>query len=136
MEADAKLKELEPKALAHDTWTVAQDGGLLIRQAAKAIGRTKKALQVFLLEEKLIYRKQATCGPPSTTSTRRTQTASTRWRKLFTRGGVRPLHPACDATWAGMRADADRDAAGRDGGCDQGCLLASPGRADHGAALG
>ncbi len=27
MEADAKLKELEPKALAHDTWMVAQDRG-------------------------------------------------------------------------------------------------------------
>ncbi|MER6598990.1 BRO family protein [Streptomyces parvus] len=62
VEADAKLKELEPKALAHDTLMAAQNGDLLIRQAAKTLGWTEKVLRAFLLEEKLIYRRQATCG--------------------------------------------------------------------------
>lgn len=62
VEADRKLKELEPKALAHDTLMAAQDGDLLVRQAAKAIGWQEKQLRHFLLDEKLIYRRQATCG--------------------------------------------------------------------------
>lgn len=62
VEADRKLQELEPKALAHDTLMAAQDGDLLVRQAAKAIGWQEKQFRHFLLEEKLIYRRQATCG--------------------------------------------------------------------------
>ncbi|MFE1321661.1 BRO family protein [Kitasatospora phosalacinea] len=62
VEADAKLRELEPKALAHDTLMAAQDGDVLIREAAKALGWQEKQLRGFLLDEHLIYRRQATCG--------------------------------------------------------------------------
>ncbi len=62
VEADARVKELEPKALVHDTLMAAQEGDLLVRQAAKAIGWPEKQLRHFLLDEKLIYRRQATCG--------------------------------------------------------------------------
>ncbi|POG47137.1 hypothetical protein BV881_12425 [Streptomyces sp. ZL-24] len=62
VEADAKLKELEPKALAHDTLMAAQAGDVLVRQAAKTLGWTEKTLRGFLLDERLIYRRQATCG--------------------------------------------------------------------------
>lgn len=62
VEADARIKELEPKALVHDTLMAAQEGDLLVRQAAKAIGWQEKQLRHFLLDEKLIYRRQATCG--------------------------------------------------------------------------
>lgn len=62
VEADARIKELEPKALVHDTLMAAQAGDLLVRQAAKAIGWQEKQLRHFLLDEKLMYRRQATCG--------------------------------------------------------------------------
>ena len=62
VEADARIKELEPKALVHDTLMAAQAGDLLVRQAAKAIGWQEKQLRHFLLDERLIYRRQATCG--------------------------------------------------------------------------
>ncbi|MHC3471213.1 BRO-N domain-containing protein [Streptomyces sp. 7R007] len=38
VEADARIKELEPKALVHDMLLAAQEGDLLVRQAAKALG--------------------------------------------------------------------------------------------------
>lgn len=62
VEADAKLRELEPKALAHDTLMAAQDGDVLVREAAKVLGWQEKHLRAFLLDEHLIYRRQATCG--------------------------------------------------------------------------
>jgi prophage antirepressor-like protein len=62
VEADARIKELEPKALVHDTLMAAQDGDRLVRQAAKDIGWRETDLRGFLLDEKLIYRRQRTCG--------------------------------------------------------------------------
>ncbi|MFJ3563247.1 BRO family protein [Streptomyces diastaticus] len=62
VEADRKVKELEPKALAHDTLMAAQDGDVLVRQAAKTLGWRESDLRGFLLDEKLIYRRQRTCG--------------------------------------------------------------------------
>ncbi|MFC5888530.1 BRO family protein [Kitasatospora sp. CM 4170] len=62
VEADARLRELEPKALAHDTLMAAQDGDVLVREAAKVLGWQEKQLRAFLLDEHLIYRRQATCG--------------------------------------------------------------------------
>jgi prophage antirepressor-like protein len=62
VEADAKLRELEPKALAHDTLMAAQDGDVLVREAAKVLGWQERQLRAFLLDEHLIYRRQATCG--------------------------------------------------------------------------
>jgi anti-repressor protein len=62
VDADARIKELEPKALVHDTLMAAADGDVLVRQAAKTLGWPEKQLRHFLLDEKLIYRRQATCG--------------------------------------------------------------------------
>ncbi len=62
VEADAKLKELEPKALAHDTLMAAQEGDRLVRQVAKELGWKETDLRGFLLDEHLIYRRQRTCG--------------------------------------------------------------------------
>ncbi|MGW3490595.1 BRO family protein [Streptomyces sp. NPDC001054] len=62
VEADRRVKELEPKALAHDTLMAAQDGDVLVRQAAKTLGWRESDLRGFLLDEKLIYRRQRTCG--------------------------------------------------------------------------
>jgi prophage antirepressor-like protein len=62
VEADAKVKELEPKALAHDTLMAAQAGDVLVRQAAKLLGWAEKQLRAFLIDEQLIYRREATCG--------------------------------------------------------------------------
>jgi phage antirepressor YoqD-like protein len=62
VEASAKVAELEPKALVHDTLMAAQDGDRLVRQAAKELGWRESDLRAFLLDEKLIYRRQRTCG--------------------------------------------------------------------------
>lgn len=60
--ADVRIRELEPKALAHDRYLTADKGDRLVRQVAKLIGWKEKDLRAFLLDEKLIFRKQALCG--------------------------------------------------------------------------
>ena len=60
--ADAKVKELEPKALAHDRFLTADKGDRLVREVAKLLGWREKDLRAFLLEEGLIFRKPALCG--------------------------------------------------------------------------
>jgi len=60
--ADAKIKELEPKAVAHDRYLTADKGDRLIREVAKLLGWREKDLRAFLLDEGLIFRKQALCG--------------------------------------------------------------------------
>jgi anti-repressor protein len=60
--ADAKVKELEPKALAHDRYLTADKGDRLVREVAKLLGWKERDLRAFLLDEGLIFRKQATCG--------------------------------------------------------------------------
>jgi prophage antirepressor-like protein len=62
VEADAKLRELEPKAVAHDTLMAAQVGDVLVREAAKVLGWQEKQFRAFLLDEGLVYRRQRTCG--------------------------------------------------------------------------
>lgn len=62
VEADAKLRELEPKALAHDAYLAAGAGDVLVRQAAKLLGWKERDLRTFLADEHLIYRRQAICG--------------------------------------------------------------------------
>jgi anti-repressor protein len=62
VEADARVKELEPKALAHDTLMATAEGDVLVRQAAKVLGWKERDLRAFLLDERLIYRRQQTCG--------------------------------------------------------------------------
>jgi len=62
VELTSRVAELEPKALVHDTLMAAQDGDRLVRQAAKELGWKETDLRGFLLDEKLIYRRQRTCG--------------------------------------------------------------------------
>jgi len=62
VELTSRVAELEPKALVHDTLMAAQDGDRLVRQAAKELGWRETDLRGFLLDEKLIYRRQRTCG--------------------------------------------------------------------------
>lgn len=62
VDADARIAELEPKALMHDTFLTAQDGDVLVRQAAKALHMKEKQLRQFLADEHLLYRRKATCG--------------------------------------------------------------------------
>jgi prophage antirepressor-like protein len=62
VEADRRVAELEPKALAHDTLMAAQSGDMLVRQAAKILDWKERDLRALLLDEKLIYRRQRTCG--------------------------------------------------------------------------
>lgn len=60
--ADAKVKELEPKAVAHDRYLSADKGDRLVREVAKLLGWKERDLRAFLLEEGLIFRKQSVCS--------------------------------------------------------------------------
>lgn len=60
--AEARVAELEPKALAHDTYLAAGSTERLVRQVAKLLGWTEKQLRLFLVEEKFIFHRQAPCG--------------------------------------------------------------------------
>lgn len=60
--ADAKIKELEPKAVAHDRYLTADKGDRLVREVAKLLSWKERDLRAFLLDEGLIFRKQALCG--------------------------------------------------------------------------
>lgn len=62
VELTSKVAELEPKALAHDALMSAQEGDALVRQTAKVLGWKESDLRAFLLDEKLIYRRQRLCG--------------------------------------------------------------------------
>jgi prophage antirepressor-like protein len=62
LELTTRVADLEPKALAHDTLMAAAKGDVLVRQAAKVLGWKERDLRGFLLDEKLIYRRQQTCG--------------------------------------------------------------------------
>jgi anti-repressor protein len=60
--ADERIRELEPKAVAHDQFLTADAGDRLIREVAKLIGWKQRDLRIFLMEEKLIFHRQAPCG--------------------------------------------------------------------------
>lgn len=62
VELTDRVAELEPKALAHDAFTVAADSDRRVAQVAKDLGWRKKDLRGFLLDEKLIFRRQRVCG--------------------------------------------------------------------------
>lgn len=62
VESDRRVKELEPKAVAHDQFLTAGKGDRLVREVAKLLGWKERDLRAFLLDERLIFRKQATCG--------------------------------------------------------------------------
>lgn len=62
VDADERIREMEPKALAHDAFLSVVSGDLLVREAAKALGWQETALRRFLVDEHLLYERQATCG--------------------------------------------------------------------------
>src|SRR5690606_9509999 len=60
--SEAARKEMEPKALAHDAYLAADKGDRLVRQVAKLLDLKEKDLRRFLLEQKVIFHRQAPCG--------------------------------------------------------------------------
>lgn len=60
--AEQRARELEPKALAHDTYLSIPDGGLLVRQVAKLLKWKEKDLRAFLVNQGMIYTREAPCG--------------------------------------------------------------------------
>lgn len=62
VEADRRIAEMEPKAVAHDTYLSAQSGDRLVREVAKLLGWRQQDLRRFLVEEKLIFARQAPCN--------------------------------------------------------------------------
>ncbi|UUE23847.1 phage antirepressor KilAC domain-containing protein [Rhodococcus qingshengii] len=59
---DAVIAELEPKAELAENYLTASVGSRLVGEAAKILGMKEKQLRAFLLAEKLIFVKHATCG--------------------------------------------------------------------------
>jgi prophage antirepressor-like protein len=62
IESEKARKEMEPKAIAFDAYLSADAGDRLVRQVAKELGLTEKDLRRFLLEQKVIFARQAPCG--------------------------------------------------------------------------
>lgn len=61
-ELTQKVAELAPKAELAEDFLVASGGERLVREVAKLLGMREKDLRRFLLDEKLIFTKQAPCG--------------------------------------------------------------------------
>lgn len=59
--AEERIAELEPKALAHDTFLVAAKSDRTVGKVAKELGWREKDLRAFLLEERLIFRRFRVC---------------------------------------------------------------------------
>lgn len=59
---DDLIAVLEPKAELADAYLTASAGSRLVGEAAKILGMKEKQLRAFLLSEKLIFVKHATCG--------------------------------------------------------------------------
>lgn len=57
-----RVAELEPKAELAENYLTASVGSRLVGEAAKILGMKEKQLRAFLLAEKLIFVKHATCG--------------------------------------------------------------------------
>jgi len=60
--AETKVAELAPKAEAHDTYLVANNGERLVREVAKLLGWREKDLRAFLLAQRLLFTRHAGCG--------------------------------------------------------------------------
>ncbi|WP_181690296.1 BRO family protein [Streptomyces sp. NBRC 110611] len=69
VDADARVRELEPKAAAHDAYLSAHDSDRLIREVAKLFGIRETWLRGFLVDEGLIFARYAPCGHRSGTCT-------------------------------------------------------------------
>lgn len=62
LKAEGQISELAPKAAMADDFLIADGGARLVREVAKLLGMREKDLRRFLLDEKLIFTKQAPCG--------------------------------------------------------------------------
>ncbi|MEU1284970.1 BRO family protein [Kitasatospora sp. NPDC005856] len=60
--AEARVLELEPKALAHDTYLSVGSGDRLVREVAKLLGWRQQDLRQFLIAERLIFARPSGCG--------------------------------------------------------------------------
>jgi anti-repressor protein len=60
--SEAARKEMEPKAIAHDAYLAAGEGDRLVRQVAKTLEMKEADLRRFLLEQRIIFARQAVCG--------------------------------------------------------------------------
>lgn len=60
--AEARVMELEPKALAHDTYLSVGTADRLVREVAKLLGWRQQDLRQFLIAERLVFSRQADCG--------------------------------------------------------------------------
>lgn len=58
----SQVAELEPKAEIADNYLLCKPNGRLVREVAKTLGMRETALRAFLLEERLIFRRQSLCG--------------------------------------------------------------------------
>ncbi|MFE1770286.1 phage antirepressor KilAC domain-containing protein [Streptomyces sp. NPDC059008] len=57
-----RVKELEPKAAAHDAYLAAHDSDRLVRETAKLLGVRESWLRGFLVDDGLIFPRYAPCG--------------------------------------------------------------------------
>lgn len=62
VESEQARREMEPKAVAYDTFLSADAGDRLVRQAAKELGLKEMDLRRFLLDQKLAFCREAPCG--------------------------------------------------------------------------
>jgi len=62
VESEQARREMEPKAVAYDAFLSAGSGDRLVRQAAKELGLKEMDLRRFLLDQKLIFCREAPCG--------------------------------------------------------------------------
>lgn len=62
LKAEGQISELAPKAAMADDFLIADGGARLVREVAKLLGMREKDLRRFLLDEKLIFSRQAPCG--------------------------------------------------------------------------
>ena len=62
LKAEGQISELAPKAAMADDFLIADGGARLVREVAKLLGMREKDLRRFLLDERLIFSRQAPCG--------------------------------------------------------------------------
>jgi len=62
VESEKARREMEPKAVAYDAFLSADAGDRLVRQVAKELGLKEMDLRRFLVDQKLIFVREAACG--------------------------------------------------------------------------
>lgn len=61
-ELSAKVEADAPKVDLAERYLTSPGNARLVREVAKALGMTERNLRAFLIEEKLLYRRQSLCG--------------------------------------------------------------------------